>query len=98
MIHSGSEAMDDGGVELVRVREVEIEAAAMSEPLGAQGTLVEATRRVEDECVVLELSVTGSGEDAVWAVERWQERRHTPVRSGGYFRCWVSRAFIDSNG
>jgi len=75
----GSEAVDDGGVELVHVREVKVEAAAMSEPLGAQGTLVESTCGVEDECMVLELAVTGGGEDAVWAMERWQEQRHTLV-------------------
>jgi len=63
--------MDDGGIELMRVREVKVEAATMSEPLGAQGALVEAMRGVEDECVVLEFAVTGGREDAVCAVERW---------------------------
>jgi len=36
--------MDDGGIELMRVREVEVEAAAISEPFGTQGTLVEPAR------------------------------------------------------
>jgi len=81
---SGSKAMDDGGVELVHVREVEVKAAMMFEPFGTQGTLVEATRGVEDENVVLEVSVAGSGEDTMWAVERWQERRHILV---GERRC-----------
>jgi len=71
--------MDDGGVEFVRMGEVKIEAAATSETFGAQGALVEATRGMEDERMVLELSVTGSREGAVWAVERWQEWRHTLV-------------------
>jgi len=79
MIRSGSEAVDDGGVELMCVRKVEVEAAAMPEPFGAQGTLVKAAHRVEDESVVLEFAVTGSGKDAVRAVERWQERRHILV-------------------
>ena len=78
--------MDDGGVEFVRVREVEVETAATSEPLGAQGTLVEATRRVEDEGVVLEFTVTGSGEDAVWTVERWQGWRHSLVGNDDFCR------------
>jgi len=78
-IFSRSEVVDDGGVELVRVREVEVEAAATSESFGAQGTLVEMVCRVEDEGMVLEVTVAGGGEDAVWAVERRQERRHTPV-------------------
>jgi len=39
--------MDDGGVELVGVREVKVEAAAISEPFGAQGALVEAAHGVE---------------------------------------------------
>jgi len=99
MIRSGLEAMDDGGVEFVRVGEVEIEAAVVSEPLGAQGTLVEATRGVEDECVVLEFTATSGGEDAVWTVERWQEWRHTLVGEREIsFRRWVSRVFIDSRG
>jgi len=80
------------------VREVEIEAAAMSEPLGAQGTLVEATRGVEDECVVLKLSVMGSGEDAVWAVERRQEWRHTLVGESRYLCLCISVAFMVSSG
>jgi len=77
--------MDDGGVELVCVGKVEVEAAAMSEPLGAQGTLVEAACRVEDEGVVLEFAVTGGGKDTVWAVERRQEQRHTLVGERGCF-------------
>ena len=71
--------MDDGGVKLVHVREVEVEAAAMSEPFGAQRALVEAVRGVEDKGMILEFSVTGGGEDTVYAVERWQERRHSLV-------------------
>src|SRR6267142_376658 len=67
---SRSETVDNSGVEFMRVREVEVEAATMSEPFGAQGTLVEATRGVEDERVVLELAITGGGEGAVWAVKR----------------------------
>jgi len=66
-----SKVVDDGGVELVHVREVKIEAAAKFESLGAQGTLVEATRGVKDKGVVLEITIMGSREDAVWAVERW---------------------------
>jgi|SRR6266850_2548326 len=98
MIRSGSEAVDDGGVEFVRVREVEVEPAAMFEPLGAQGALVEATCGVKDEGVVLEFAATGGGKDAVWAVERWQERRHILVGERRCFCRWVSRAFIDSRG
>jgi len=79
VIHLGSEAVDDGGVKLVRVGKVEIETAATPEPLGAQGTLVEATCGMEDEGVVLEVAMTGGGEDAVGTVERWQERRHILV-------------------
>jgi len=71
VIRSGSEAVDNCGVEFVRVGKMEVETAATSEPFGTQGTLVEATRRVEDEGVVLEFAVAGSGEDAVWTVERW---------------------------
>jgi len=78
-IRSGSEAVDDGGIEFVRVGKVEIETAATPEPFRAQGTLVEAARRVKDEVVVLEFTVTGSGEDAVWTVERRQDRRHILV-------------------
>jgi len=77
--------MDDSGVELVCVREVKVEAAVMFEPLGAQGTLVEMARGVEDEGMVLEFSVTGGGENAVWAVERRQERRHILVGARGCF-------------
>jgi len=58
----------------------------MSEPLGAQGTLVEAARGVENEDVVLEFAVTGGGEDAVQAMERWQERRHTLVGNDNFCR------------
>jgi|SRR6266850_3814435 len=79
MIHSGSETMDDGRVEFVCVREVEIEATATSKSFGAQGTLVEAACGMEDEGMVLEVVVTSGGEDAVWAVKRWQERRHSLV-------------------
>jgi len=57
--------MDDGGVELMCVREVKVEAAMMSEPLGAQGTLVEMVCGVEQEDVVLEVAVTSGGENAV---------------------------------
>jgi len=64
-IFSRSEAVDDGGVELVRVREMEIESAAVSEPFWAQGALVEAVRGVEDEGVVLEVAVTGGGKGTV---------------------------------
>jgi len=71
--------MDDGGIEFVSVGKMKVKSAMTPKPFGAQGALVEATRGVEDECVVLELSVTGSGEDAVWAVERWQDRRHILV-------------------
>jgi len=39
--------MDDGGVELVRMREVEIESTAMFKLFGAQGTLVETACGVE---------------------------------------------------
>jgi len=75
--------MDDGGVELVCVGEVKVEAAAMFEPLKAQGTLVEATRGVEDECMILEFAATSGGEDTVRAVERQQERRHILVGKRG---------------
>jgi len=44
---------------------VEVKAAAMSEPLGAQRALVEATCGVEQEDVVLKVTVTSGGEDAV---------------------------------
>jgi len=70
VIHLGSEAVDDGGVEFVRVRKMEVESTTTPETFGTQGTLVEATRGMEDERVVLELAVTGSGEDAVGTVER----------------------------
>src|SRR6266850_3753864 len=79
VIFSRSEAVDDGGIEFVCVGEVEIEAAAIFEPLGAQGTLVEAAHGVEDEGVILEFAATGGGEGAVCTVERWQERRHILV-------------------
>jgi len=86
VIFSRLEAVDDGRVELMCMREVEIEATAMSKPFGAQGALVEATRGVEDKGVVLEFMVMGGGEDAVWAVKRRQERRHTLVGNNG-LRC-----------
>jgi len=82
MILSGLEAMDDGGVKFVHVGKVKVEAAATSEPFGAQGTLVKVTRGMEDEGMVLEFTVTSGGEDAVWTVERWQEWRHTLVGKG----------------
>jgi len=63
--------MDNGGVEFVRVREVEVEAAATSESFGAQGALVETTCGMENKDVILEITVTGGGKDATWAVERW---------------------------
>jgi len=69
MICSGSEAVDDGGAELVHMREVKVEVAATSKPFGAQGALVKAVRGVEDEGVVLEFTVMGGGEDAEWTVE-----------------------------
>jgi len=47
MIFSRSEVVDDGGVELVRVGKVKIEAAVMPELFGAQGALVEAACRME---------------------------------------------------
>jgi len=97
VIRLGSEAMDDCGVELVCVREVEIEAAAMSEPFGTQGTLVEAACGMKDKGVVLEFAVTCGGEDAVWTVERWQERRHSLVGSDEFCRR-IKAAFICSNG
>jgi len=81
VIRSGSEAVDNGGVKFVRVGKVEIEAAAMSEPFGAQGALVEAACGVEDKSVVLELAVSGRGENAVWAMKSWQERRHSLMGS-----------------
>ena len=71
--------VDDGGVKLVRVGEMKFEAAVKFESLGAQGTLVEAMRGVEDEGVILEVTVMSGGEDAAWTMERLQERRHTPV-------------------
>jgi len=77
--------MDDGRVEFVRVGKMEVEAAATPESFRAQGALVEAARRMEDECMVLELAVTGGGEDAVWTVESRQERRHTLVGKGRCF-------------
>src|SRR6266850_3728013 len=43
----GSKAMDDGRVELMRVREVEVEATALFKTFGAQGALVESTCRVK---------------------------------------------------
>ena len=57
--------MNNGGVELVRVREVEVESTAMFESLGAQGALVEAMCGMEQEDMVLEVVVTSGGEDAV---------------------------------
>jgi len=90
--------MDDGGVEFVCVREVKVETAATFEPFGAQGTLVEVARRVEDEVVVLEFAVTGSGENAVWTVERRQEWRHIPVGESRYFCRCISVAFMVSRG
>ena len=75
--------VDDGRVELVRVRKVEVKPAAIFEPLGAQGTLVEMPCRMEDEGVVLEFAVTGSSENTVWAVESRQEWRHAPVGERG---------------
>jgi len=83
---SRSEAVDDGGVEFVRVGKMEIEAATTSKLFGAQGALVEAAHGVEDECMILEFAVTSGDEDAVWAVERWQERRHSPVGSDNFCR------------
>ena len=71
--------MNDGGVELVGVGKVKVEAAATSKPFGTQGTLVEAMCGMEDEDVIAEVAVTGGGKDAVWAVERRQERRHALV-------------------
>jgi len=65
VIRSGSETVDDGGVEFVRVGKMEVKSAATPESFGAQGALVEATRRVEDKCVVLEFAMTGGGEHAV---------------------------------
>jgi len=97
MILSGSEAMDDGGVEFVRVGEVEVEAVATLESFGAQGALVEATRGMENEGVVLEVAATGGGESAAWAVERRQERRHALVGSDSFCR-WIKAAFICSSG
>jgi len=90
--------MDDGGVELVRVREVKVEAAAMFEPLEAQGTLVEAVCGMKDKGVILELLAMGGGEDTVRAVERWQEQRHILVGERRCFWRWISRVFIDSRG
>ena len=84
-IFSRLEVMDDGGVELVRVGEMEVETAAMFEPLGAQGTLVETAGGVKEESMVLKFAVTGGGEDAVWVVESRQERRHTMM---GESRCF----------
>jgi len=78
--------MDDGGVKLVRVGKVEIEAAAMSEPLGAQGALVEVARGVKDERMVLEFTVTGGREGAVVAMERRQEWRHSLVGNDSFCR------------
>jgi len=97
VIHLGSEAMDDGGTELVHVREVEVEAAAMFEPLGAQGTLVEAACGVDDGGMVLEFAVTSSGEDAMRAVKRWQDRRHSLVGNDDLCRR-IKAAFICSSG
>jgi len=57
--------VSDCGVELVRVREVGIEAAAMFESFWTQGTLVEVTRRVEPKDMVLEVVVMSGREDAV---------------------------------
>jgi len=37
---------------------------------------------MKQEDVELEIAVTGGGEDAVWAVERWQEQRHALVGKG----------------
>ena len=71
--------MDDSRIEFVCVGKVEVEAAATSESFGAQGTLVEMVCRVEDEGMVLEVTVAGGGKNAVWAVERWQDRRHILV-------------------
>jgi len=63
--------VDNGGVEFVRMREVEVEIAATSESFRAQGTLVEAAGGMEDERMVLEFAMTGGGEDAVRAVKSW---------------------------
>jgi len=98
LIRLGSEAMDDGGVKLVRVREVKVEAAATSEAFGAQGALVKAARGMKDECVILELAVAGSGEDTVGTVERRQERRHIPAGERRYFCRCISAAFMVSRG
>jgi len=85
MTRSGSETVDDGGVELVCAGKMEIEAAATFEPLRAQGTRVKATCGMKYEGVVLEFTMMGGGEDAAWAVERRQDRRHTLV---GESRCF----------
>jgi len=86
MIRSGSKAMDDSGIKLVRVREVEVEAAATPESFGAQGALVEAACGMEDECMVLKFAATGGRKDAMRAVNRWQEWRHSLVGNDDFCR------------
>jgi len=74
----GLEMVDNSGIELMGVREVNIEAAAMFEAFGAQGTLVKAGMSME-KGVELEVAVMGCGEGTVRAAERWQEQRHSLV-------------------
>jgi len=98
MIRLGLEVMNNGGVEFVRVREVKVETAAMSEPLRTQGTLVETTCGVEDEGVVLEFAITGGGENTVRAVEGWQEWGHISEKGRRYFERCTNAAFMVSKG
>ena len=63
--------VDDGGIELVCVGEVEVKAAAMLEPLQAQRALVKAGSAMEEE-VELEIAVVKCDERAVGTVEEWR--------------------------
>lgn len=64
----GSETMDNCGIELVSVGEMEIKAAMGPELFGAQWALVEAVLEVEEN-VELKVMATGSGKGTVRTAE-----------------------------
>ena len=70
---SGSEVVDDSGIELVGVREMEIKASVSMESFGTEGTIVEVVLEVEKGMVSEVMGSRGS-EGAMRALEMHQQK------------------------
>jgi len=73
--------MNDCGVELVGVREMEVEASVSMESFGTERALVKMLAGMKED-MELEVMVTRSGKGTVGTVDIRQEQRHALVGIG----------------